>query len=388
MANTMSFEDLSIVLKSIVDQATGKTNTVATDTSSFVAQAQTALLAGYDPLATAVSQVLSKTVFSNRAYKGRLAMLQQDNIAYGNHVRKLNYVDQDPVADEKFNLEDGKSIDQYEVKKPKVLQTNFYGGNTYSRFITIYRQQLENAFTGPEQLGSFLSFVMTGLSNQIEQDKEELRRATIANFIGAKNVIDGGNVIHLVTVYNGIAGTQLTSATVMQPENFAPFARWLFGFIKTISQNMQDRSQMYHVNLDAGAISRHTPVEDQRLLTFAPTMNIIDSSVLSTTYNDEYLKMLPHESVTFWQGKQTPGKIDVTPSYTALDGSVGKGARQQINNVFGVLYDWEAMGVTLQDESMDTTPYNARGKYYNQFAHYQLRTWNDLTENAIVLCLD
>lgn len=388
MANTLSFNDIATVLKSIVDQATGTTNLVATDTSQFVAQAQTALLTGNDPLATAVSQVLSRTIYSARPFRGQLNLLQVDNIAWGNHVRKLNYVDQDPVKDEMFSLTDGSAVDQYTVKKPKVLQTNFYGGSTYSRFITIYEDQLKNAFTGPEQLGTFLSMVMTGLRSQIEQDKEELRRSTVANFIGAKNLNDSRNVLHLVTIYNGVAGTELTTATVMQPENFVPFAKWMFGYIKTLSQQMQNRTQLYHQNLTAGAIKRHTLVADQKLITYAPIMNTIESSVLSSVYHDEYLKLIDHESVTFFQANDKPNEINVTPSVVGNNGAVSKGAAQNVKNIFGVLFDRDAMGVTMQNERMATTPFNARGLYYNQYAHYTLRTWNDMTENAIVLCLD
>ena len=44
MANTLTFDQISTVLNDIVKQATGMETMKATDTSSFVAQAQTALL--------------------------------------------------------------------------------------------------------------------------------------------------------------------------------------------------------------------------------------------------------------------------------------------------------------------------------------------------------
>ena len=46
MANTLTFDQISTVLNDIVKQATGVETMKATDTSSFVAQAQTALLVG------------------------------------------------------------------------------------------------------------------------------------------------------------------------------------------------------------------------------------------------------------------------------------------------------------------------------------------------------
>ena len=40
------------------------------------------------------------------------------------------------------------------------------------------------------------------------------------------------------------------------------------------------------------------------------------------------------------------------------------------------------------NRSVDVTPYNAAGKYWNTFFHFTERYWNDFTENGIVLLLD
>mgnify|MGYP003293547860 CR=1 FL=1 len=53
--NELSFNQLSTVLADIVSQATGQAQITPTDTSSFVSVAQAGLLAGYDPLMTAIS---------------------------------------------------------------------------------------------------------------------------------------------------------------------------------------------------------------------------------------------------------------------------------------------------------------------------------------------
>lgn len=63
MANDLTFTQLATVLNSIVSQATGATAQAVVDTSTFVNVAQTALKTGYDPLSTAISQVLSRTIF-------------------------------------------------------------------------------------------------------------------------------------------------------------------------------------------------------------------------------------------------------------------------------------------------------------------------------------
>ena len=143
MANDLTFNQLSTVLTAITNQATGVNNIEAVDTASFISVAQTALKTGYDPLTTAISQVLSKTIFSVRPYTRKFKGLNVSNQRYGNHVRKLLTIDKPFEDDDRLKLVDGESIDQYKVNKPKVLQTNFYGANQYQKSVTIYEDQLD-----------------------------------------------------------------------------------------------------------------------------------------------------------------------------------------------------------------------------------------------------
>ena len=58
------------------------------------------------------------------------------------------------------------------------------------------------------------------------------------------------------------------------------------------------------------------------------------------------------------------------------------------SNIFGVIFDEEALGYTVVNEWSQPTPFNARGGYTNIFWHWTERYWNDFTENGIVLLLD
>lgn len=76
--DAMQFMQAATLLNGIVSQATGKTAVTAVDTRTFISQAQKALLTGADPLINAISQVLSKTLFSIRPYNARFRGLQRD----------------------------------------------------------------------------------------------------------------------------------------------------------------------------------------------------------------------------------------------------------------------------------------------------------------------
>lgn len=389
MANDLTFKQLSTVLNSIVSQATGRTAITPTNTSEFVAVARTGLLAGYDPLMTAVSQVLSGTIFSVRPYYEKFGGLRVDAKKWGNIVRKLNPVDKDFVNDDRYTLENGQSVDQYVVRKPEVLQTNYYGGDTFSDYITIYRDQLDTAFSGPDQFEQFISMIMSNISDRHAQARESLARACVANFIAGKSAGDADNVIHLLTEYNAETGLSLTAQTVKQPANYPAFCEWAFARIATISAAMTERSQKFHINVTEKPVSRHTPMERQKVFLYAPERYQLEARVLADTFHDNYIRYAADETVNYWQSIDTPNQIQVKPSYLKADGTVTTPADAvTVNDVFGLVIDEEAAGYTILREWMAPTPFNARGGYHNLWWHFDRRYFNDFTENGVVFLMD
>lgn len=377
------------VLNEIVNQATGAKTTDAIATANFTSVATTALGLGIDPLLNAISQVLSRTIFSIRPYSRKFKGLYQDNMTFGNHVRKLNIADSAWDKDDRYDLKDGMSVDDQAVKMPKVLQTNFYGQNVYQRQITLFRDQLNVALQNEQEFQRFVTMIMTNASDLIEQAHEATARMTLANFIGGKVKGDTSNVIHLVTKYNDVAGTSLTTDTVKQPENFVPFMKWATGYIKTVSDWMSERTQKFHINVTGKEISRHTPYNKQKLYLYSEELNNIDATVMSSIFNDSYLKMADHEKVGFWQNIDAPDGIHVKASYMNASGNVVSDSEgTATSNIFGVLFDEEAVGITTYGEWSAPSPFNARGGYSNIFWHFNDRYYNDFTENGVVFLLD
>ena len=384
----MIFNQLAATLNSIVKQATGAQVQTATNTAQFISQATTALRTGYDPLNTAVSQVLGKTIFSIRPYSRKFAGLKVDNQRFGNHTRKLNVADKDWENDDRILLVDGQSIDQYKVNKPSVLEVGFYGTNIYSKSLTVYKDQLDCAFRGPDDLYNFLSMVTQNVSDMIEQAHETTARALVSNVIGSRLAVTGSpSVIHLLTEFNTETGQSLTAADIYLPANFATFVRWMYARIKTISDLMTERTQLYHTNVSGKEISRHTPKARQRLYLYSPIFNKIDSSVLSTTYNDKYLQIGDYEPVNFWQSIQSPDSLNITAGFMKTDGTIDTAAVTQ-DNIIGVLMDEEAAMYTTVNEWTQATPFNARGGYTNYWYHFSDRLCQDDTENSVVFVLD
>lgn len=376
-------------LNIITSQATGSTNISLTASNDFLSVANTALGIAPDALLNAMSQVISRTIFSIRPYNRKFAGLFVDSMKWGNHVRKINIGDKDWEANVSYDLTDGESIDADIVSKPDILQTNFYGQCVYSKHYTIFRDQLNIALLNEEEFERFYTMLVQNTMDMIEQCHENTARATICNLIGGKVKGDTSNVIHLVTEYNDVTGLELDSATVKKPENFVPFYKWAFSRIKTISGLMTERSLQYHINVTGHNIMRHTPVQNQRLYLYTPEMNNVESSVFSSVFNEQYLKMMDYEGVNFWQSIKTPMGINIRAKYINATGTiVSDTTGTATSNIFGILMDEEAAGITTYGARTATTPYNARGEYMNVWWHFNDRYWNDFTENAVVFLLD
>ncbi len=393
MAGLTNFKDCAALLASALKMATGKEQETALNTAEFVSQATTAIEIGVDPIMKALSQMVSRTIFSARPYTGKFRGIMRDAQAWGNHVRKINYMDSDPETDERGMVTHptpGESLTPWKWQPSNVLQTNFYGGRVYQRSMMLTRDQIYSAFRSPEEFGSFVSGLMVNYNSQIEQDREAMARICVSNYIAGKVKADTSNVIHLLTEYKAETGlADLTAETIMQPDNFRGFVSWLAARIEDLSNLLTNRSINFHLNVADKEISRHTPKENQRMLMHSPILTRINTIARANTYHDNLLSMDVTEAVNYWQAIDTPDTIMATPNYIDSTGTiVTADAAVTVDKIVGVLFDVETMGETVIGEWSGTTPLDPRHGITNIYNHYTIRFWNDFTENGIVLLLD
>ena len=386
--NNMSFEQISTILNDIQEQVTGRKSIAPVNTSEFISVANNVLKNGYDPVLNSINQMITKTIFSIRPYSRKFAGLQVDEQRYGAITRKLNIADKPFEDNNEFILEDGAYTNPFYINKPNILQMNFYGSAIYEKSYSIFKDSLNNAFTGPEQLAEFISMTTQNASDMVEQAHEDTARMTIANFIAGKISGDEDSVVHLLTEYNELTGLSLDEQSVYQPENFKPFMEWVHARIEEISLRMTERSQIYQINVEGKPIMRHTPRQDQKVYLYAPAMAQLTSRVLASEYHDTYLKYADHEAVTFWQNILTPDSISITPTYLTPTGDLTTGENVEASKIFGVIFDRDAMGYTVVNQWSATTPLEAKHGFWTTFLHFTEKYWNDFTEKGVILMLD
>ncbi|MBP5433241.1 hypothetical protein [Ruminococcus sp.] len=388
--NNMSIEQAATVLSAIHSQVTGYSGVTPTDVSDFVSVAQATLQAGYDSVIAAISQVISKTLIAVRPYNRKFKGLEVSNERWGGITRKINFADRGPMQDDTYALVDGSPVDQFVVRTPDVLETRYYGSNVYQGQYTIFTKQLDVAFSGPEAFAAFMSGLMTHFSNEREQWLEDGARMILMNLIAAK--ADAGiDVFHLLTEYNTVTGLSpaLDAQTVMQPDNFPAFVKWMYGRVANLSSLMTERSKLFQLEITGKPILRHTPLEDQKVYLNSQFLNDMTARVLADTYHENFLRYSDVEAVNFWQAIDDPLDVSCTPVYIDNTGTITVASGNvAVSDVIGVMFDRDAVGYNIYDDSIEASPYNAAGQYYNLFSHVRVQFQNDLTEKAVVLCLD
>ena len=405
--NNMDIVQAGQLVAAIYKQATGQTVPAPLDLGSYISVATTTLRTGWDKIMNAVSQLMYDTIFAVRPYTGSFTDLAFDANAWGNATRKISYASRVPGANGAYEYPaaydasvtanptgDGESVDMYKINKDKIIQTAFYGESTYEYHRTRFLRQLETAFTGPEQLTSYNAAAIQALNNDREGWAESMRRGLLINGVAAL-AYEGspGRVVHLLTEYNTATGSTFTTTTIRQPANYAPFMRWVYGRMGEIRDRMRELNNLYTTQFrsleESGyAILRHTPDDKLRIKISSRELNHLRASVLSTTYNADYLSLGGVEPVPYWQSPNAPDVVNAAPTFCSGSGDQITGTSTEVSDIFGVMYDQDWIGCANVRSSNYVTPFNPRGEYWNDYYKEIWRTRFDMTEKAVLLLLD
>ena len=121
---------------------------------------------------------------------------------------------------------------------------------------------------------------------------------------------------------------------------------------------------------------------------YSPFLRQMDARVLADTFHDTFIRFADVEALPYWQSIKTRDQVKVTPVYTHTDGTVKTGSATTVSNVIGIMFDRDAMGMTVLDKRVLSTPVNTKGLYRNLHVHCKQRVVWDSTEKAALLTLD
>lgn len=385
--------DAYILINALADQMYGYNGIQAVDTSTFMDVAANIQACGVESLFNAMSDLVGRTIFSARPYRGKFEVMRVLYERWGAITRKVVFLDVEAEATQSYNtadgtpLENGQSVDMYKINNPGVIQLSMYKILSLQEHFTRFRHQINTALSSESEFISFWDAFMVEVQNGIESKNEARRRMVALNAIAGAYAM--GNYVDLAEGYNAKYGTQYSRAQLLST-HLKDFMLYAAAEIKKASKAFTDRNALNTAKIQpleqAGKrILHHTPTRMQRMLMYAPAMIDQETIVMPELFGPDYIKIMGYEEVNYWQNPNNPSAIQINPVIldTATGGKKAAG-EQSIPYVLAYLFDIEHMGTTEHFQGSDVTPLNAAGEYWNIYYHWLFGGWNDFTEKHVL----
>lgn len=368
----MAVKQIYDIVNSVNKQTMGLADLTVVDEQGLISLGQTILTTSglADTWLNSLAQRIGRTIISFREYKSKYSDMVLDSMQWGNIVQKIKVSMPEATEDESYSLVNGESVDMYKVANPTVKQTFFTSETPYQFYVTVKRNQLEEAFTSEGAMNGFIGAIYGEVQNAIELSLESLARNCINNFIGEK--FKSQKTINLLAMYNTETGKTLTVNTCLHDKEFLAYC---VSRINLYSKYMENMSSEYN----DGSQTRHTPKSLQHLRVLEDFESRLETVVQYQAFRDNYVKLNNYHTTSFWQSIKKPDEINVKHA------SDGKPAHY--TGIVAVLYDRDALGLYKKDSWNSTTPFNSAGGYYNTYYHHKELYFNDLSENFVVFVI-
>ena len=336
----------------------------------------------FDKYVKSLVNHIGKVVFVNRPYRGSAPSVLMDAWEFGSVVEKIHSEMPDAVENESWELTDGQSYDPHVFHQP-VAEAKFFNKMvTFEIDRSITEMQVKQSFSSATQLNGFISMLYNEVEKSMTVKNDALIMRTINNMIGetvysqyagaAITTAGGTKAVNLLALYNDQYGTTLTAAQARLNPDFIRFAAYTMALYT-------DRLTRMSTLFNVGGKQRFTPKDLQHIVMLSEFRAAADVFLQSSTFHDEYTKLINAETVPFWQGSGTDYGFDSTGK---VDIKTASGNTQVVTGVLGVIFDRDALGVMNYNRRV-TTQWNAKAEFTNYFYKMDARYFNDLNENFV-----
>ena len=359
-----------------VDEVIGDAAVVNEDLSNVVDVGTAIFNANaFDAYVRSLVNHIGKVIFVNRPYRGSAPSVLMDAWEYGSVVEKITSEMPQAVENESWDLVDGQSYDPHVFHKPVAEAKFFNKMTTFEIEASITEMQVKQSFSSATQLNAFISMIFNEIEKAMTVRNDALIMRTINNMIVETAKGNNANrAVNLLSRYNTQYPTEtLTAGQAILDPKFIRYAAYQIALYT-------DRLTRMSTLFNEGGKQRFTPKDLQHIVMLSEFRAAADVFLQSTTFHDEYTKLVNAETVPFWQGSGTDyafastGKIMATPA--------SGGDAQTVNGVLGVIFDRDALGVMNNNQRV-TTQWNAKAEFTNYFYKKDARYFNDLNENFV-----
>ena len=357
----------------LVTLATGGTITGIIDYNSFVDAGRSILaLTDFDDFrnvfASALANKVQLSIDIARNYEGRYKRLTRGRLPANGIIEVITHAWLNALDPQFAVLTDGESVDMYEIMKPQQNADYYLESNPIQYGVTIQETELRGAFRSPDAMARFLSDKIMYLMNSYELGRERSRAALVSSVIAdldenataATTMYTPAMKYPLLTLYNNLTNANLTEVNALINEQFVRFAA---SVMRQVSGKLMNASSSYN-RAGQRTFTRDTEAEK---LTFVNSAFVAAMAAYIRPYpGDTSYAVIPdgYEEVSYWQDEKNP----LTVTYKDASEKSATSAP-----VLALITDVYAMGEYVEHEAVRTTPFNARGEYFNEFVNGQFK---------------
>ena len=380
----MEIKQVYEIVNLATQEAIGDSAVVNEDLSNIV-DVGTAVFnaSAFDAYVKSLVNHIGKVVFVNRPYRGSAPSVLMDAWEYGSVVEKICSEMPEAVENESWELEDGASYDPNVFHAPKAEAKFFNKMTTFEIDRSITERQVRQSFSSATQLNAFISMLFNEVEKSLTVKTDSLVMRTINNMIvetmyaqysgGAITGAGGPKAVNLLARFNTQYSKSLTAGAAILDPDFIRYAAYTMALYV-------DRLTRMSTLFNIGGKQRFTPKDLQHIVMLSEFRSAADVFLQSSTFHDEYTKLVNAETVPFWQGSGTDYAFSNTGK---IDATTVAGHSQTVTGVLGCIWDRDALGV-MNYNSRVTTQYNAKAEFTNYFYKRDARYFNDMNENFVV----
>lgn len=336
---------------------------------------------------TPLMNKVQKTIMNTPSYRGSLTDMYAGRLDYG--VLEMLLMDKfysmDAATFDGQTITDGTTYtDQFTVHMPDIKAVYYTESDSWQKTITIRDTDLKGAFATPDRMDRFISGIFMQVTNSIEFAKETARLGVLAKALKeaysqtAETVDETTPAQHygLVTIYNTIAGTSLTSSSALYDVSFVRFA---MATIYDISRLMEKPL----TGFNSQAFQTFTPSEYRRIKISSLFEKAIKMSMIGA-YNPEYATLGDtYEVLPYWQVAQDG---NLTQERLKIE-TAASGTSVPTEPIIACVYDSRAMGEMIQTEDVTNTRNDMR-RYTNYHYLFNRMYWYNNHANFVVFTLE
>ena len=324
---------------------------------------------------------VARNLFDSRAYRSETYGLMNDAREFGGVVQRVKVKLYSATNSPIWTLQNGTDY----------FDGTYYGADIDSKIYTkdtifqvknsIPVEKFKQSFTSADGVMSLIATIEQQVDNTITMELNGLAKTTLQQMVATS--VANGQVIHLLTEYNDLAGLTgddaLTADTCLYN---APFLRWCAMTIVRLRDLTQDMNKKYN----DGSIETFTPADDLRVTLLSEFARSIEFNMEADTFHNDIVSVGEYNVINFWQNSSNTmlPSLGVTAEVKT---NVGEASPVTVSGVVGTIFDRYTAGLTARLDKI-TAQYIANGDYTTYFHHIANSRFIDTRNTGIVLCLD